>query len=234
VDPFHQQLARVALGAGNELDLVLAGGYAISAHGLTSRPSQDLDFATRSAMPMAELTERLTEIFRDAGYTVTVIEVAPLMARLMIVADGRTCEVDLLKEPIGLPVSLEVGPVLALDDAVGMKVAALHDRATHRDFIDVHAAGTRAGYAFTDLERLGAAHKPGFSAEELADRLAAVELRADQRFLDYGLTMEQIDELRRWTAAWVEDIRHRLASGLAGASGMPNSEPDWDDYLNEP
>ena len=128
---------------------------------------------------------------------------------------------------------LGIGPVLALDDAVGMKVAALHDRATHRDFIDVHAAATRAGYALADLERLGATHKPGFSAEELMDRLAAVELRADQRFLDYGLTGEQVDEMRRWMLAWAEDIRRRLASGAIASSGTTSPEPDWDEYLNE-
>jgi hypothetical protein len=123
VDPFHQRLASVALTADQDLGLVLAGGYAISAHGLTSRPSHDLDFATRSAMPMAEVTSRLAGLFRDSGCEVTVIEVAPLTARLMIVSDGQSCEIDLLKGPIGSPALLAVGPVLALDDAVGMKVA---------------------------------------------------------------------------------------------------------------
>jgi hypothetical protein len=30
VDPFHQQLARIAFDASDDLGLVLAGGYAIS------------------------------------------------------------------------------------------------------------------------------------------------------------------------------------------------------------
>jgi hypothetical protein len=34
---------------------------------------------------------------------------------------------------------MAIGPVLALDDAVGLKMRALHDRAAQRDFIDVHA-----------------------------------------------------------------------------------------------
>ena len=160
MDPFHQRLARVALSADDQLGLVLAGGYAISAHGLTSRPSQDLDFATRSPLPMIDVTDRLAQVFRKAGCEVTVVEVAPLMARLAISSDGQVCEIDLLKGPIGSPVLLEIGPVLALDDAVGMKVAALHDRATHRDFIDVHAAATRADYTLADLERLGAVTYP--------------------------------------------------------------------------
>jgi hypothetical protein len=163
----------VALSADGQLGLVLAGGYAISAHALTSRPSQDLDFATRSPLPMVEVTDRLAHVFREAGCEVTVVEVAPLMGRPEIISDGQVCEIGLLKGPIGSPVLLEIGPVLALDDAVGMKVAALRDRATHRDFIDVHAAATRADYTLADLEQLGAAHKPSFSAGELMDRLAA-------------------------------------------------------------
>jgi hypothetical protein len=233
MDPFHRRLARQALGADEELGLVLAGGYAISAHGLTSRPSQDLDFATRSPIPMAEVTDRLAQVFRESGCEVAVIEVAPLMARLEITSDGRVCEIDLLKGHIGSPVLMEIGPVLALDDAVGMKVAALHDRATHRDFIDVHAAATRADYTLADLERLGAAHKPGFSAEELIDRLTAIELRADQRFYDYGLTAEQVDEMRRWAMAWADDIGRRLAFGAQGSFGVTGPGPDWDEYLDE-
>jgi hypothetical protein len=47
----------------------------------------------------------------------------------MDVTDGtRSCEVDLLKEAIGPPTRLTVGPVLAIDDAVGRKMRALYSR----------------------------------------------------------------------------------------------------------
>lgn len=65
------------------------------------------------------------------------------------------------------------------------------------------------------------------------DRLAAVELRADQRFLDYGLTIEQVDELRQRVTAWVDDIRRRLASGTTSPLGTSTAEPGWDEYLNQ-
>ncbi|MDI5936923.1 MULTISPECIES: hypothetical protein [unclassified Micromonospora] len=51
---------------------------------------------------------------------------------------------------------LSIGPVLAFEDAVGLKVRALHDRAAHRDFIDIHAAN--AQLSWTELEALGARH----------------------------------------------------------------------------
>jgi len=162
VDRLHRRLAGLAFDAGDDLGLVLAGGYAISAHRLTDRPSRDLDLATASRLPLDEIADRLTAAYRAEGFAVTVVESSPLMARLEVTADGELCEVDLLKEAIGPPVLLDVGPVLGLDDAVGLKVGALHDRATHRNFIDVHAAHVRGGYTFNDLERLGALHCRGF------------------------------------------------------------------------
>ncbi|MFI7546287.1 nucleotidyl transferase AbiEii/AbiGii toxin family protein [Actinoplanes sp. NPDC049599] len=57
MDPFHQRLARTAFDASDDLGLVLAGGYAISAHHLTSRPSRDLDFATMSTLPLDVITD---------------------------------------------------------------------------------------------------------------------------------------------------------------------------------
>jgi hypothetical protein len=46
VDNFHRRLAQIVFDAGDDLGLVLAGGYAIAMHELTSRPSHDVDFAT--------------------------------------------------------------------------------------------------------------------------------------------------------------------------------------------
>lgn len=215
--------------AGDDLGLVLAGGYAISAHNLTSRPSQDVDFATASAVPMSVIVDRLSAAFRDAGFAAAVVEVAPRMARLTVTAGAQSCEVDLLKEAIGPPVRMDIGPVLALDDAVGMKVAALHDRATHRDFIDVHAAATRAGYPLRDLERLGRIHQPALNLADLASRLTSIELRGTRRFFDYGLSRENLAGLIRWAYQWADDIESRLHEEHDPGT---HSGTDWDGYLD--
>lgn len=186
MEDFHRTLTEIVFPAGDDLGLVLAGGYAISAHNLTSRPSQDVDFATAAAVPMSVIVDRLSAVFRDAGFTAAAVEVAPRMARLTVTDGTRSCEVDLLKEAIGPPVQMDIGPVLALDDAVGMKVAALHDRATHRDFIDVHAAATQGGYPLRDLERLGRIHQPALNLADLANRLTSIELRDTRRFSTTG------------------------------------------------
>ncbi|MCZ7473305.1 MULTISPECIES: hypothetical protein [unclassified Micromonospora] len=51
--------ASLGLAAGDDLGLMLAGGYAMCAHDLVDRPSQDIDFATAAALPLDAVTDRL-------------------------------------------------------------------------------------------------------------------------------------------------------------------------------
>lgn len=147
---------------------------------------------------------------------------------MLVTATEEACEVDLLKEAIGPPTMLSLGPVLAFDDAVGLKMRALHERAAHRDYIDIHAAN--GCLAWRDLERLGARHTAGFSLEELADRLGAIGELDDETFAAYGLTDPRIVELRGWALDWEADIRSRLANGDNGPA--PSVDDEWDAYLD--
>jgi hypothetical protein len=119
MEELHERLLRIGFDAGADLGLVLAGGYALAAHDLVDRPSQDIDFATGSAVPMQDVVERLAAAYRAASFTVEIIEGTPRMARLVVRSESVSCEVDILKEAIGPPSQLRIGPVLSLDDAVG-------------------------------------------------------------------------------------------------------------------
>jgi hypothetical protein len=229
VDELHERLLRIGFEAGEDLGLVLAGGYALAAYDLTQRPSRDIDFATATTLPLAAVTDRLADEYRRHGYGVEVVDVSARMARLVVSSATEVCEVDLLKEAIGPPTALTVGPVLAFDDAVGLKVRALHDRSAHRDFIDVHAASTRMGPR--ELENLGARHTAAFSIAELAERLGAVTELDRRTFVAYGLTDEDRDRVCAWALAWETDIRARVASGDLGPSGP--AESAWETYLDE-
>ncbi len=105
---------------------------------------------------------------------------------------------------------------------------ALHDRAAHRDFIDVHAAGAHLSRA--ELERLGARHTVGFSLEELADRLGSISILDDRTFLTYGLDESDRATLLAWATAWETDIRLRLAAGETGPLVVADNQ--WDAYLD--
>jgi hypothetical protein len=54
LDGDHKALVDVALPVCARYGLAVAGGYAVKAHGLVERPSEDIDFATGTAEPMEE------------------------------------------------------------------------------------------------------------------------------------------------------------------------------------
>jgi hypothetical protein len=195
------------------------GGYAVQAHGLVHRPSQDLDFATEHPAAMSQIIEQVTRSLSERGWHVSVIDIAPLKARFLATdpATGSACEVDLLKEVLWRPpVLLDIGPVLDLDDLIGTKVRALGDRGLARDAIDVHAARHR--YSTGELESLAARRPEEFDLQELHDRLESLEWISDMEFEAYGLDTAAITELRNWAQDWLDDLAQRLAE--------PYAEPD--------
>jgi predicted nucleotidyltransferase component of viral defense system len=134
--------------------LVLAGGYAFRAHEILHRPSQDLDFATRDDTPLPEIAEHVRNAFQSAGYRVGLVEATGRYARLTLrlPGSGEELEMDLLKEALDPSfVTVQVTAVtsvraLSLEDTVGLKARAWHDRFVIRDIIDLHAAASTFSY----------------------------------------------------------------------------------------
>jgi hypothetical protein len=208
----HRRLLQDVLDIGNAFPLVITGGYAVQAHGLVDRLSRDIDVATDSSVPMSSLADHIVTALMERGWRVRVIGVDPVSARF-VVTDPETdedCEVDILKEGFSLPPeATPYGPVLALDDVIGTKVRALADRGYPRDLIDVHAASKIRSRG--ELERLGRRCAwDEFSLEGLAVRLNSAQWRADEEFSAYGLSDDEITDLRSWAQAWAEDIDRRL------------------------
>jgi hypothetical protein len=212
----HRRLLLDALTAGRPFGLALMGGYAVQAHGIVHRPSQDLDFATEHPAAMGQIIDHLTHSLSLRGWHVTVIDVAPLKARFLAAdpTTGSVCEVDLLKEVLWRPpVLLDIGPVLDLDDLIGTKVRALGDRGLARDAIDVHAA--RRHYSTSELESLAERRPEEFDLRELHDRLESLEWISDAEFEAYGLDAADIGDLRNWAQEWMDDLAQRLAEPYA-------------------
>ncbi|MER5885422.1 nucleotidyl transferase AbiEii/AbiGii toxin family protein [Streptomyces sp. NPDC001941] len=215
LNDLHRRLLADVLAIGSPYPLVITGGYAVQAHGLVNRLSQDLDVATENPAPMREIVGSVGDGLVRRGWEVRQIEADHLSARLVVTdpATGDECEVDILKEVFcASPTPTPDGwPVLSLDDVIGTKVRALSDRGAVRDLIDVHAASRQRGTA--ELEALGRRHaRFEFSLADLRDRLAGAEWWDEQDYLDYGLTTEQTEALRAWALAWATDIDARLAA----------------------
>ncbi|MEU0402744.1 nucleotidyl transferase AbiEii/AbiGii toxin family protein [Streptomyces sp. NPDC006197] len=208
----HRRLLADVLAAGDVYPLVLTGGYAVQAHGLVNRVSQDLDVATENSEPMESIATTVRTELEHRGWAVRALETDPLSARLIVTdpTSGEECEVDLLKEVLWRPpVTTEHGLVLSLEDVVGTKVRALADRGLARDLIDVRAASGR--WSHTELEELGRRHARGtFDLTDLQSRLAGADWIDDTEFAAYGLDEQSIGELRQWAQAWADDIAERL------------------------
>nr|WP_062341416.1 nucleotidyl transferase AbiEii/AbiGii toxin family protein [Herbidospora sakaeratensis] len=209
---FHRRVLSIALEVCDEHRLVLAGGYAMRAHGLVDRPSQDLDFATFDAPSIPAATGAMAETFRRHGFTVEEVRGTPLLGRLIVIdpVTEQTCAVDLMKEPLQrAPVRKHDLPVASLDDMVGMKVAALHGRSVARDLIDV--ASVREFYSFGELERLGSLFEDRFSLVNLVERLETATYLDDQIFAQYDLSDEHLATIRQFALDWYNDLSLRLA-----------------------
>jgi len=101
---------------------------------------------------------------------------------------------------------------VSLEDTVGLKARAWHDRFVIRDIIDLHAvAGT---FSYVDLENLARRHDPDLDLEAILDHLAGVSVFADEDFAEYGLDEPGIADLRSWVTGWYDDLAHRLAAEL--------------------
>jgi hypothetical protein len=198
--------------------LLLAGGYAFRAHEILHRPSQDLDFATRDDTPLPEIAEHVRTTFQSVGYRVGLVEATARYARLTLRLPGcgEELEMDLLKEALDPSfVTVQVTAVtsvraLSLQDTVGLKARAWHDRFVIRDIIDLHAVAST--FSYIDLERLARRHEPDLDLETVLDHLAGVSVFPDDDFAVYGLDEQEITDLRRWVTGWYDDLARRLAA----------------------
>lgn len=208
----HALLLETVLPVCAQYELALAGGYAIQAHGLVDRPSEDVDFATASSVPVAEIVAALAEAYERGGFAVTMRGGDARKGHLDVrLPSGTVYRVDVLKEPLRFPPAMMAfGPVLALPDAVALKLGALHDRALPRDAIDVYAA---TAY-FSEGEMVALCRRAleeDFSLDALREHLDGVLMYSDAEFEHYGCTAEQIAGLRVWAQSWSNRLAQEVA-----------------------
>lgn len=63
----HTRLLAEVIALGSPYPLVLTDRYAVRAHRLVNRPSQDLDVATESPAPMADIAARSAPPWKPAA-----------------------------------------------------------------------------------------------------------------------------------------------------------------------
>jgi hypothetical protein len=214
-DPFHELVARTALAAAYRYGFVLGGGLALIEHGLVVRPTEDVDLFASGEGSVAAATTAVTEALVTAGLRVEAVEhdsdldeliagMAYQMSELTVFrgpadADGLRVSLGFLDRSYP-PVVLDIGPVMAVDDLIAWKVAALVGRAEVRDFIDVAVF-----LADRDIEQLLAAARrvdPALEAEDIAAAGRRLDRTPDRAFLAYGIDTAAAAAIRSRFAGW--------------------------------
>lgn len=192
-------MAAVILGVTQEDGFALAGSGAIREHGLTDRPTQDVDLFTMKVTEalLAGTVDHAKAALTEHGYDASLARRAALFARL-IVTKGDEQHRGRPRSRLARPhlVMFEIGPVLAIDDVVANKVGALHSGAVARDFLDVDSI--RRSERFTDprLLQLAAEHDP--------------DSRRSRSPISSASSRQSTQAPSQNTAESLDGIRHRL------------------------
>ncbi|MGW7683679.1 nucleotidyl transferase AbiEii/AbiGii toxin family protein [Kribbella sp. NPDC054772] len=209
--PLQRRMATVGLRAVAEYGFVLAGGYALQAHGFGERESDDIDLFTDDPVHFAAAVDELVAAYQSAGLVVEVVRQAASFARLEVTdEEGTTAKADLGVDHRQLPpATTEVGPVLSEEDALGSKVGAVYSRLEPRDLIDVQAVLDSGRYDGDALLTLADQREvTPLDREMFARQLRAGARLPDSGFQQYGATPELIARIRDTARHWAEQLNH--------------------------
>lgn len=108
------------------------------------------------------------------------------------------------------PVTLSIGPVLSLPDAVASKVSAVYSKAEVRDYLDLDAI--RESGRFTDAEILDLAvdRDPGFDVQMFAGQLDRINrLGSAGRVEEYGVGEQELAQLKARLSGRAQELRNQ-------------------------
>jgi hypothetical protein len=213
VSEFHRQVATVALRAAARHGFALGGGNALITYGIIDRLTEDVDLFTDQEAGVESAADAVQAALRAASFTAIrqdktagLADIFPGMDQglaewIVSAPDGEQMMLQMAYFDRALgPVTMDVGPVLDLEDVLGGKVCALASRAVERDYIDTAAALGRYGVD----ELIGFARRldPGLTARDFANAGRRLDRMDDEVFARYGLGPRDVVRLRERLAGW--------------------------------
>ena len=214
LDNLHRQVAAIALRAAGKYGFALGGGNALIAHGLISRLTHDVDLFSDRESGVADAGAAVEAALAEAGFRADRQDMTGGLGEIFYgMGDGlaewlvtgpggqqMTLQMSYFDRARS-PIRMDVGPVLALEDAIGGKVCALASRAEPRDFLDIAAALSR-GYAPGQLIGFARRLDPGLTERDFADAGRQLDRMPDEVFTQYGLGPRDVAGLRARFASW--------------------------------
>jgi hypothetical protein len=213
IDELQREVAMIALRTAGRYGFALAGGNALIAHGIIDRPTDDVDLFSDQETAVAAAAEAVEGALRAAGFEAERRDQAggledifygmgEGLAEWIITAPGgqqTMLQMAYFDRTRG-PVTMDVGPVLDLEDLAGSKVCALASRVEPRDYVDTAAALQR--YTVNQLISFARRLDPGLEARDFADAGTQLDRMPDALFTRYGLSPRDVSRLREQFAAW--------------------------------
>lgn len=204
---FQRQVAALLLVAVGDAGFALAGSGAIREHGLTDRPTEDVDLFADSTTTTEQFQAALArgeQALRDAGYQVLRLRSFPMFARLSVVGpDGTGMDVDFaVNWRVDPPATMRLGPVLSERDAVAGKLSAVYSRGEVRDFLDLDAIRSSGRYTDADLLTIANQDDAGFDETMFAQQLSRVADVPPSDAAEYGVGADALDAVKTRLMAW--------------------------------
>lgn len=213
LNELHRRVATVALRVATRYGFALGGGNALIAHGLITRPTQDVDLFTNVETGVESAADSVETALQEAGFDAEREDKADSLADIfegmgeglaewtVTAPDGQRMMLQMAYfDRTAQPVTMDVGPVLSLEDVVGGKVCALAGRAEPRDYIDT-AAALRL-YSVDDAIGLARRLDPGLEDRDFADAARRLDRWGDAIFAPFGLSAADVAALREAFAGW--------------------------------
>jgi hypothetical protein len=213
IDHLQREVARVALRAAARHGFALAGGNALIAHGIVDRPTDDVDLFSNQEAGVEAAAQAVEDALVAAGFQADrrdqsggladIFEgMGEGLAEWIITAPGgqqTMLQMAYFDRTRG-PVTMDVGPVLDLEDLAGSKVCALASRVEPRDYVDTAAALRR--YTPDQLITFARRLDPGLTRRDFADAGRQLDRMPDGVFARYGLGPPDVARLREQFEKW--------------------------------
>jgi len=213
LNELHRRVTTIALRAAARFGFALGGGNALIAHGLITRPTQDVDLFTNEETGVEAAADSVEAALHEAGFAAEredkITGLAGLfegmdegLAEWTVTApDGQRTMLQMAYfDRAAQPVTMDVGPVLNLEDVIGGKVCALAGRAEPRDYIDTAAALKL--YSIDQVIALAHRLDPGLDERDFADAGRRLDRWGDAIFAPFGLGADDVAALREAFTGW--------------------------------
>ncbi len=187
---FQTSVVRLFFGVTRSKGYLLGGGGALLAHGLTSRPTQDLDFVGSPSTERADsVAEQFANTAESSGIASRTVQRGDTFTRLVIGVDIQLI-IDFAIDvpPILEPVITAAGPTFAPEELAARKLTALFGRAEARDFTDVYALCQVFPRSLL-IERAKQIDL-GFNEAELATAIRSIRRFQQSEFASDGINIE--------------------------------------------